>query len=136
MTSNLNIIEKYIKDLNNIDSSNIKSLRLSQLKSYLKILNISYFVKDTNLPITIDIVEKIIQTTYLFNDIILTFCSCVIKASPKSNMAIIWINIWDFQNSTKGKLLINRCFNIRHYIATIRDTNMNSDISQYENCWK
>ena len=59
-TSDLNIIEKYIKDLNNIDLSNIKIPRLSQLKSYLKILGISYFVENTNLPITIDIVERVI----------------------------------------------------------------------------
>ena len=82
-------------NLNNVNSSNIKSLKLSQLKSYLKILSILYFVKDANLLITIYtyIVERVIQTTYLFNDIVLAFCPCIIKVSPKLNIAIIWINI-------------------------------------------
>ena len=57
---NLNMMKKYIKHLNNIDSNNIISLRLPQLKFYLKILGILYFVEDTNLPITSDIIERII----------------------------------------------------------------------------
>jgi len=56
----LNIVEKYIKDLNNVDLSNIMSLRLPQSKSYLKILGILYFVEDTNLPIISNIIEWII----------------------------------------------------------------------------
>ena len=56
----LNMVEKYIKDLNNIDSSNTMSPRLLQSKSYLKILGILYFVEDTNLSIIPDIMEWII----------------------------------------------------------------------------
>ena len=61
---------------------------------------------------------------------------CIIKASPKSDIAVIWINIWDFQNDTKEKMLINRCFNISQHIVIIRGINMNSGISQGKNCWK
>jgi len=43
-SSDLNTVEKYIKDLNDVDLSNIISLRLPQSKYYLKILGISYFV--------------------------------------------------------------------------------------------
>ena len=43
--------------------------RLPQSKSYFKILGISYFIEDTNLPITTNIIEKV---TYIFNDIVLT----------------------------------------------------------------
>ena len=60
----------------------------------------------------------------------------VIKVFPKSNMAIIWIDIWDAQSDTRAKDLINRYFNVRMYIATIRGANMNSGILQYKNCWK
>ena len=56
----LNMVEKYIKDLNNIDSSNTMSPRLLQSKSYLKILGILYFVEDTNLSIIPNIMEWII----------------------------------------------------------------------------
>jgi len=69
---NLNIVKKYIKKLNNIDSNNIMSLRLPQSKSYLKILGISYFVKDIDLPIIPDIIERVIQNTHIFNNLVLT----------------------------------------------------------------
>ena len=58
----------------------------------------------------------------------------VIKVSPKSNMAIIWFDIWDSQNSSKAKLLINYSFNFGRYIATMKATNMNPSIPQCCNC--
>jgi len=69
--SDLNVVEEYIKNLNNVNSSDVISSRLSQLKLYLKILDISYFVEDTNLFLTSDIVERVIETTHIFNDIVL-----------------------------------------------------------------
>ena len=63
--SNLNIIEKYVKDLNDVDS-NIMSPRLSQSKLYLKILGITYFVKDTSLSLLSDIIERVIKSTSYF----------------------------------------------------------------------
>jgi len=89
ITSDLNIIEKYIKELNDVDTINVISPRLLQSKSYLKILDISYFVKDTNLFITLDIIESVVKSTYILNNIVLTSYSQVIKISPKSNIAII-----------------------------------------------
>ena len=67
--------------------------RLPQLKSYLKILGILYLIEDTNVPINSDVVKKIIKSTHIFNDVVLAFKLRVIKASPKSDMAIIWVDI-------------------------------------------
>jgi len=39
----LQTIEQYIKDANYINSNKVKLLRLSQSKSYLKIIGLSYF---------------------------------------------------------------------------------------------
>ena len=39
-------------------------------------------------------------------------------------------------NRSTTKSIINWCFNIRQYIATICDINMNPDVPQYKNCWK
>ena len=83
-TSDLNIVEKYMKDLNEVNSNNIMSPRLLQSKSYLKILDFS------------DIIESIIKSTHIFNDIVLASQPCVIKAFPKSNMMVIWVDIWNF----------------------------------------
>ena len=66
------------------------SPRLLQSKSYLKILGILYYIKDTNVSISS---KKVIQTTHIFNNIILAFYSHIIEASPKSDMTIIWIAI-------------------------------------------
>ena len=60
----------------------------------------------------------------------------VIKVSPESDMAIVWIDIWDIQSGKNAKMLINRCFNVGNYIATIRGANMNSGVPQCKNCWK
>ena len=92
-TSNLNIVEEYCKNLNNVNLSDVMSPRLPQSKSYLKILDILYFVENTNLSLTSNIIEKVIKTTYIFNNVILASHLCVIKMSPKSGMAVIWINI-------------------------------------------
>ena len=43
----------------------------------------------------------------------------VIKVSPKSDMLIIWIDIWDVQSGSKAKSIINRCFNVGRLIVTI-----------------
>ena len=92
-TYNLNIIEKYIKNLNNINYSNIMSPRFPQSKFYLKVLNISYFIEDINLSISPDIIESVIKSTYIFNNIMLSSRPCIIKVLPKSNMIVIWIDI-------------------------------------------
>ena len=72
--SDLNIVEKYMKELNDINLNDIISLRLSQFKSYLKILDILYFLDDTNFLIMPDIIEKVIKSTYIFDDIVLASC--------------------------------------------------------------
>ena len=98
-SSNLNVVENYIKKLNDVDSSDVMSQRLSQSKQYLKILDILYFVEDTNLLISSNIVESVIKTTHIFNDTVLTSQPCIIKAFLKSDISVIWIDIQNFQNS-------------------------------------
>ena len=85
----LNIIEKYIKELNNVNIINAISPRVLQSKSYLKILGISYFIKNTNLPIILDFIKSVIKSTYILNDIVLTSYPQVIKVLSKSNIVII-----------------------------------------------
>ena len=68
---------------------------LLQLKSYLKIIDIPYIMEGTNIPINSSIIESIIQSIHIFNDMCLASKPHVIKALPKSDMVIIWIDIWD-----------------------------------------
>jgi len=129
----LNIIKKYIKDLSEVNYNDIESPKLPQSKLYLKILSISYFVKDTNLSILFDIIKSIHKSIYIFNNITLTSHSHIIKASPKSDMAVTWVDIWDFQSGANIKMLINRCFNIRSHIVTIHRTNIKLGVFQCKN---
>ena len=88
-----------------------------------------------NLTLTPNDVEGIIKQNQIFNNIVLVSKPQVIKVSPKSDMSIIWIDIWDVQSGSKAKSLINRCFNVERFITTIWEANMNPGISQYKNCW-
>jgi len=66
----LQIIEKYVKNTNLIDSDNIDTPCLLQSKLYLKIIGISYFLENNNSLILADIIE-IIKENHIFNNIII-----------------------------------------------------------------
>ena len=132
----LQMVENYIKNANCIITEGIKTPRLPQSKFYLKVIDILLLQENTNTSINLNIIENIIKKNHIFNNIMLVSKPCIIKVSPKSDMAIIWINIWNVQSGSKVKRLINRCFNIESFIATIRGANMNLGIPQYKNCWR
>ena len=137
LPSDLLIIENYVNNSENIDSSQVDSLQLPQSKSYLKIIGIPYFPHDNMQDyLTSSNVKLIIKQNHIFNNTTLVSKPKVIKVFPKSDMAIIWINIWDTQSGARAKDLINRCFNVRKYIATIRGANANPGIPQCKNCWR
>jgi len=111
----LQTIKNYIKNANQIETEEVDVLQLSQSKLYLKITDILYLREDTNMPITSDVVEDIMRKNHVFNNMTLVLRPQVIKVSPKSDIAIVWIDIWDVQSNSKAKELINRCFNLCYY---------------------
>ena len=125
--SDLKTIKKYLQSVYNLDS--IKSSYSPMSKLYLKIIKLLYILEQTNFIITSELIEKVIKETHIFNDIILVLKPYIIKVSPKSDIAVIWINIWDSQSGAKAKMIINQQFNISQYIATIYGTNINPNIS-------
>jgi len=134
-TSDLNTIKRYLKSINGTGNDEVLAPRLPQSKSYLKITGIPYIQPNSN-KLTSDDITTTMKQLELFEPMNLTAKPRVIKASPKSDMTIIWFNIWDSQNGSKAKLLINHSFNFGRYIATIRATNMNPGVPQCHNCWK
>ena len=134
--SDLQTIKNYIKGASLINSNKIDSLRLPQSKSYLKIIGLLYLQEDSTNPLSLNVVEKIIKDNHIFNNITLVSKPCIIKVSLKSDIAIVWIDIWDVQSKKNTKALINRCFNMGSYIATICGANMNPGVPQCKNCWK
>ena len=69
LLSDLLVVEIYIKNLNSMNTEDIQSMQLPLSKSYLKILGISYLIKSMNIPINTSIIETIIKTTHVFNNI-------------------------------------------------------------------
>ena len=131
-----NTIKKYIKNVDVVDFKDVIAPWLPQSRSYLKIFGILYIIENTNTSVSSGIIEQILQSTHIFNNMVLASKLRVIKVSPKLDMAVIWIDIWDVQSSSKAKSLINRYFNIGNYITTIQGTNIKPRILQCKNCWK
>ena len=92
---------------------------LPQSKLFLKILDVFYWSNNSLLSITQVQVKAVIANTPVFEGVVLALRPYIIKASPSSDMSVIWFDIWDSQKDTKGKTFINRLFNFGHYIATM-----------------
>ena len=90
---NLQTIEKYVKNTNLIDAAKVNVPHFSQPKSYLKIIGILYLLENTNTPISTDVVKSIIKSNHIFNNIVVVSKSYIIKVLPKSDIAIIWLDI-------------------------------------------
>ena len=135
--SDLSIIDQYVKNSSDINALQVEDLRLPKSKSYLKIIGIPFYPHvNSQDKLTSADIETIMQQNHIFDNITLASKPRVIKVSPKSDMAIVWIDIWDVQSSHNTKMLINRYFNVGNYIATIRGANMNPGVPQCKNCWK
>ena len=106
--SDLQKIEKYIKNSLKANDNSIASPRLPQLKSYLKIIGIPYFVDKSSTCIISEDIECILKNNHIFNDIILVSRLHIIKVSSKSDMVVVWINIWNNQNGNNAKKVINK----------------------------
>jgi len=122
----LSTIKKYLKNIQNINPDSIKSPRLPKSKSYMKIIGLPYSSKLG--VMSSDIIKGVLKDSYLFKDTTLASKPHVIKASPKSDKAVVWVDIWDFQSSSCAKNIINRRFNVGQFIATIHRTNMNPEV--------
>ena len=92
--SDLQIIDQYVKNSNNINTLQVEESYLPQSKSYLKIIGIPFFIHgNTQECLTSSDVKTILKQNQIFNNITLMSRPRVIKISPKSDMAIVWIDI-------------------------------------------
>jgi len=109
--SDLFIIDHYIKNSNDINALQVEDSRLPKSKLYLKIIGIPFYPHlNTQEKLTSLAVETILKQNHIFDNISLSSKPRIIKVSPKSDIAIVWIDIWDVQSGQNAKLLINRCF--------------------------
>jgi len=88
--SDLLIIEQYIKNSNDINTLQVEELHLPKLKSYLKIIGISYYPHGNSQDcLNSSDTETILKQNQIFDNINLTSRPRVIKVSPKSDMSIV-----------------------------------------------
>jgi len=80
------------------------------------------------MPINSEVMEIVIKSMHIFNNVNITSKPYIVKVSSKSNMVIVWIDIWDSQSNTTAKILINRYFNISSFVATICSANIKPGI--------
>ena len=119
------LIDQYIKNSNDVNVLQVEEPWLPKSKSYLKIIGIPHYSHNNSQEhLTSNDIETILKQNQIFDNISLASKPRVIKISPKSNMSIVWINIWDIQSRSNTKILINRCFNIEKYIITIQGATM------------
>ena len=69
LPSDLQTIENYVKNTDHIDFNDIAMPHFPQSKFYLKIIGISYLMKNTNMPISSSVVETILKNNHIFNNI-------------------------------------------------------------------
>ena len=106
----LSTIKKYLKNVQNINPDSIESPRLPKSKSYMKIIGLPYSSKLG--VISSDIIEGVLKESHLFKDATLASKPYVIKASPKLDKAVVWVDIWDSQSGSCAKNIINCRFNV------------------------
>ena len=78
-----------IKDLKDINEDNTITSYLLQSKSFLKILGVLYYRNNSSNPIFFSQIKDVILHTAMFNNITLAVYPQIVKASPKSDIAII-----------------------------------------------
>ena len=81
VTSSLDfqMIENYVKNIEHINSEDIETSCLSQLKFYSKIIGILYLMENTDILISLSVVESILNVNYIFNNVLIILKSYVIK---------------------------------------------------------
>jgi len=88
------------------------------------------YIKDANNHISnINQALKVIKSSIITDFIHIDNRGIIISTN-------IWIDIWDTQNRSNTRKIINRYFNIESFIAMVCRANMNLDVPQCKNCWK
>jgi len=115
----LEVIKQWLKKTAGLGESTEVEPRLPQSKSFLRVLGVPYWDSKTSLPVTSAQVAEALSSSPLFKGVTLVSMPRIMKASPSSDMSVIWIDIWDSQKRSKGKTLINCSFNFERHTATV-----------------
>ena len=116
----LEVIKQWVKEIAGLSDNTEVEPCLPQSKFFLKILGVLYWDSNSSLSITPAQVVEALSSSPLFEGITLASMSCIMKASPSSDMSVIWIDIWNSQKSSKDKTLINHSFNFGCHTVMVK----------------
>jgi len=85
----LEVIKQWLKKTAGLGEVTEVEPRLPQSKSFLKVLGVLYWDSKTSLPVTPAQVAEALSSSPLFESITLVSMSCIMKASPSSDMSVI-----------------------------------------------
>jgi len=89
----LEVIKQWLKKTASLSENTEMEPCLPQSKSFLRVLGVPYWNSNTFLPITSAQVVAALSSSSLFEDVTLISLSHIMKASPSSDMSVIWIDI-------------------------------------------
>ena len=88
--SDLAIIDRYVKNSNDINSLQAEDPRLPKSKSYLKIIGIPFYPHaDSQEKLSLSDIENVLKQNHIFDNISLASRLRIIKVTSKSDMAIV-----------------------------------------------
>ena len=91
----LEVIKQWLKKTAGLGEVTEVEPRLPQSKSFLKVLGVPYWDSKTSLSVTPVQVAEALSSSPLFEGVTLASMPRIMKASPSSDMSVIWIDIWD-----------------------------------------
>ena len=89
----LEVIKQWLKKTAGLGEDTEIEPCLPQSKSFLKVLGIPYWNSKISFPVTSAQVAEAPSSSPIFECVILAFMPCIMKASPSSDISIIWIDI-------------------------------------------
>jgi hypothetical protein len=108
---------------------------LPQLWSYLKIIDVSYFVPGTTFPVKPAYILEVVHASPMTTSFDLVGTPWVMHNSPSANTATVWFNLWDSQSGANAKALINKALQFGASACTMRGTRANPGVPQCQRCW-
>jgi len=125
----LEVIKQWVRKTAGLGENTEVEPCLPQSKSFLKILGVPYWDSNSSLPITPAQVAEAFYSSLFFEGITLVSMPCIMKELPSFDMSVIWIDIWDSQKSSKGKILINHSFNFGCHTTMVRGSAMHPGVA-------
>ena len=110
---------------------------LPQSTSYLKVLDVPYF-SDANLTVrtTREEVESALRHSPLADSITLTGAPRIDRTSQHSSTGTAYFNIWDSQNGSNARRLINQSVFINGTLCRIAPAAASPGVSLCTRCWR